>query len=117
MIGIGPDSANGLFEGEFDFETQAVEANDFRSCETQVGRHQKNSSTGGMLYGHKTDDNSDGTPEQVEALKLEGNAGLRIDGAEALLHPLGLVEERTQFDFSSVFARAPARFGTGGFGD
>lgn len=36
MIGVDADGADGLFEREFNFEAQAVEANDFQRIQVEI---------------------------------------------------------------------------------
>jgi len=40
VIGIGAEDADGLLEGDFDFETQAIDADDVQGLQGTIGAHQ-----------------------------------------------------------------------------
>ena len=63
MIGIGTEDADGMLEGDFDFEAQAIEADDVQRLQGQVGAHQQDGAALGMQDGDEADEDADRAPQ------------------------------------------------------
>ena len=85
VIGIGADAVDGLLEGHFDFESQAIEADDVERSQGRVGAHQQDGAALGVEYGDEADEDAGGAPQQVGGAELELEILVAIDGAERFL--------------------------------
>ena len=65
MIGESPDLADSLFKTQFDFEAQAVEANNLGGAEREIGTHQDARAAGGVNNHDEADNPTDRAPEQI----------------------------------------------------
>ena len=63
MIGIRADDAKGLFERHFDFESQAIEADDVQWGHGEVGAHQQDGAALRMKYHYEADEDADRAPQ------------------------------------------------------
>ena len=71
----------GVLEGDFDFETQGVEADDLGGRKGKVGGHEDQAAAVGMDDGDKTHEAAGGTPEQIAGGPLEGDIVFTVGGA------------------------------------
>ena len=92
VIGIGTEDADGLFEGDFDFEAQAIDADDVQGFQGKVGAHQQDGAALRMKDGDEADEDADGTPQQIRAAEAEDDSLLAIDGAGRLLEAGGVLQ-------------------------
>jgi hypothetical protein len=65
VVGVDADHPQGLLEGEFDFESDAVETNDVDRVERQICGQQNDSPPGGVLDGDEADRATQWAPDQV----------------------------------------------------
>src|SRR2546428_4936517 len=63
MIGIRADDAKRLLERDFDFESQAIEADDVQWGQGEVGAHQQDGAALRMEYHDEADEDADGAPQ------------------------------------------------------
>src|SRR5450432_3762605 len=92
----------GLLEGHFDLESQAIDADDLQGRQGQVRTHQQDGAAKGMEYHDEADEDADGTPQQVGGPKAEGHTLLAIDGAGCLLELVCLFQQGCDLDLLAV---------------
>ena len=109
VIAIGADDTERLLEGQFDLESQAIDANDIQGTQCPVGRHQQDGAATRMRYGDEADEDPYGSPEQVGGAKPEGNPLLAIDGTGRLLELIGLSQQSCDQDLVSVLGGSSAK--------
>lgn len=114
MIRPGADAVERLLETDLDVEAQGVEPDDLGRSEREVGGPEQNLATVGMSDGHKADDASGGTPEQVATALAQGDGLLGVDRAGPGREGPG--EKIAQADFGAVkfWLARPGRRGLGG---
>ena len=66
VVGVGAEGMEGLFEADFDLEAVTVELNDGEWLEGEVGRHEDDAATGGMVDEDEAHEVTDGPPEQID---------------------------------------------------
>jgi hypothetical protein len=89
VIRVGTEHAQGLFEGQFYLEAQAVESNDLDWCEGQVGGDEDRAAAGGVIDEDEAHPGSEGSPEKVAAEIADRHVALTIDGAVSALPGFG----------------------------
>ena len=89
VIGIPADDPEGLLEGHFDLESQAIDSDDVQGGQGQVRAHQQDGAAAGMVYHGEADEDADGAPQQAGGPEAEPHPLLAIDGAGRLLEPAG----------------------------
>src|SRR6516165_2720822 len=92
VIGIGTEDADGLLEGDFDFEAQAIDADDVQGLQSKVSAHQQDGAALGMKDGDEADEDADGAPQQIRAAEVEGHCLLAIDGPGCLLEASSVLQ-------------------------
>lgn len=116
MIGVGSQDAQSGFEGDFDFESQSVEADDFQGRQAQVRAQENDPSSGGVNDGDKSDEDAHGSPQQVEGSELDFDPSVGVNGAGGSVQGIGIVKEGAQPYFLSIFSGAASSLGRGGKG-
>src|ERR1700678_3604783 len=105
VVGPGAEGVEGLLEGDFDFETQGIEADDLGWGERQIGGHEDQAAAGGMDDGDEAHEAAGGAPEQIARDPLQPDTLLAVGGA---LHGFqGEVEETSQAHLASVEPGTP----------
>ena len=66
VIGICAESSHGLLEGDFNFETKAVDFDYFDGVQREVGAHEYRATPGGMHDKHKAYSFPDGPPDEIQ---------------------------------------------------
>jgi len=66
VIGIGTEGVEGLFEGDFDFESESIDAEDVQGGEGQIRGHEDFGSMLGVEDQDEADHNAHGSPKQID---------------------------------------------------
>ena len=104
VIRIGSEGIEGLFEGDFDFESEPVDSKDVHCQEGQIRGHEDFRSVLGVDDQDKADDNAHGTPKKIDKTIPYRDMGFTISGTGSLDEAGNILEERFEFDFCSVFS-------------
>ncbi len=67
VIAVGAKGMNRLLEGHLDFEAYAIEPDNRKRIEREVGAKQDFAASLGMNHQHEADETAHGTPEQIDA--------------------------------------------------
>jgi hypothetical protein len=94
VISVGAYDPNGLLEGQFNFESQAIDADDVEEGKCPVRTHQQDSAAMGMEYRNEADEDVGRAPQQIGGLESESHILLAIDGAERFLELVGFFQQR-----------------------
>ena len=109
VVAIGADDTECLLEGQFDLESQAIDADDIQGTQCHVGGHQQDGAATRMRYGDEADEDADGSPEQVGGAKPEGDPLLAINGTGRFLELIGLSEQCCDQDLVAVLGGPSAK--------
>lgn len=110
MVGIGSEGIEGLFEGDFDFESESIDSKDVEGGEGQIGGHEDFGTMLRVEDEDKADQNADGTPQQIDGTILYGDMGFPIGGAGGFDEAGEVLEQGFEFDFRSVLSFWPPSF-------
>jgi len=102
MVGEGADRVDGLLEGDFDLEADAVYLDDCEGIEREIRAEEYLPPPRGMLDEHEAHDDADRAPEQIERAVEQRDAFLPVDGAGRLDEVLAPLEAFAQDDFLAV---------------
>jgi len=81
VIGIGTEGVEGLFKGDFDFESEAIDAEDVQGREGQIRGHEDFGSMLGVEDQDKADHDAHGSPKQIDGAIPYGHLGFPIGRA------------------------------------
>lgn len=110
MIGIGSEGVEGLFEGDFDFESEAIDSKDIQGRQGQVGGHEDFGSMVRMDDQDKADEHTHGAPKQIDGAIPDCEMGFPRGWAGGLGEGGKVLEERFEFDFCAVFSFRTSSF-------
>jgi hypothetical protein len=114
VIGIGSKGIEGLLEGDFDFESEPIDAKDIQGREGQIRSHEDFGAVLGVEDQDKADQNAHGVPKQIEGTIPDHDLGFPVGGAGGLDEGGEVFEQGSEFDFLSVFSfPPPSLFGAG----
>jgi hypothetical protein len=86
MIGVSADGSYGLLESNFDFKPKPVESDNSNGLKGKVGGHKDTLSSSGMHDNDEANENANGSPEQVDRTKMDGDILFSVDRALCGLH-------------------------------
>ena len=81
VISEGAEDMDGLFEGVFDFEAKAVDADNLQGIQGGVSGHQNASTPGRVNDQHEANDEPDWAPQEVTHTVVDASVRLAVDGA------------------------------------
>ena len=110
VISIGSEGVEGLFEGDFDFESESIDAEDVQGGEGQIRSHEDFGSMLRVEDQDKADQNAYGSPKQIDGTISYCNMGFPIGWAGAFDEAGEVLEQGFEFDLRSVFSFWPPSF-------
>ena len=114
MIGIGSEGIESLLEGDFDFESESIDAKDVQGGQGQIRGHEDFGSVLGVDDQDKSDEDTHGTPKKINGTIPYRDMGFSVGWAGGRDETGKVLEEGFEFDFRSVFSfRPPSFFGVG----
>ena len=114
MIGIRSEGMEGLFEGDFDFESEPIDSKDVQGRQGQIRGHEDFRSMLGVDNQDKADQNAHGAPKEIDGTIPYRNMGFTVGRAGGLDEAGKVLEQGFEFDLRSVFSfRSPSFFGVG----
>ena len=81
MVRIRAEGMHGMFEANFDFKAQTIEADDVDGHERAVGGHQDDHAAFGVLDQNKVHGLAGGVPQEVDGVVFERDVFLAVDRA------------------------------------
>jgi hypothetical protein len=100
-------TVEGLLEGDFDLESQAIEADNVQGGQGQVRAHRQDGDALRMEYDDEADEDADGAPQQVGGPEAEGHTLLAIGGAGRFLELAGIFQQGREFDLLPILCGLP----------